>query len=104
MNMKGDIQISNMLGAEGIRNLIEIEPKLSISIVKKIIQDALTRQAIHDVENIDVFINQNTVTLAGKVKSWPEKNCVINAAWLAPNVTNVIDKLQIEHKQAYDVP
>ena len=95
---------SNMLGVKGINNLIEIEPKLSTSIVKKNIQDALMRQAIHDVENIVVSINQNTVTLAGKVKSWPEKNCVINAAWLAPKVSNVIDKLQIENKQAYDVP
>lgn len=95
---------SNMLGVKGINNLIEIEPKLSTSIVKKNIQDALTRQAIHDVENVNVSIHQNTVTLTGKVKSWPEKNCVINAAWLAPKVNNVIDKLQIEHKQAYDVP
>ena len=95
---------SNMLGVKGINNLIVIVPKLSIPIVKKNIQDALTRQAIHDVENIHVSIHENTVTLAGKVKSWPEKNCVINAAWLAPKVNNVIDKLQIEHKQAYDVP
>ena len=67
---------SNMLGVKGINNLIVIVPKLSIPIVKKNIQDALTRQAIHDVENIHVSIHENTVTLAGKVKSWPKKKIV----------------------------
>ena len=88
---------SNMLGVKGVINLIEIEPKLSIPIIKQNIQDALTHQAIDDAERIHVAINKNTVTMAGKVKNWSEKNCVINAARLTPKVKNVIDRLQIEN-------
>lgn len=86
---------SNMLGVKNVINLIEIDPKLSVLTIKQNIQDALTRQAIDDTKKIHVAINQNIVTIAGQVKSYSEKNCVINATWLTPKVKNVIDRLQI---------
>lgn len=86
---------SNMLGVTGICNLIEIEPKLTGSVIKKDIQDAFTRQAIDQAQKLDIMINQNIVTIAGKVKSWSERNSAINAAWSIPTVKNVIDRIQI---------
>jgi osmotically-inducible protein OsmY len=86
---------SNMLGVTGICNLIEIEPKLTGPVIKKDIQDAFTRQAIDQAQKLDIMINQNIVTFAGKVKSWSERNSAINAAWSIPTVKNVIDKIQI---------
>lgn len=86
---------SNMLGVTGVCNLIEIEPKLTGSVIKKDIQDAFTRQAIDQAQKLDIMINQNIVTIAGKVKSWSERNSAINAAWSIPTVKNVIDRIQI---------
>ena len=46
-------------------------------------------------KKLDIMINQNIVTIAGKVKSWSERNSAINAAWSIPTVKNVIDRIQI---------
>ncbi|MFZ9611348.1 MAG: BON domain-containing protein [Methylococcales bacterium] len=87
--------ISNLIGISGITNLLEIEPKLSIELVKKDIVDTFRRQAIDEANNIDIAIDQNIVTLSGKVHSWSERNSAISAAWTIPSVKNVIDKIQI---------
>jgi osmotically-inducible protein OsmY len=86
---------SNMLGVTGVCNLIEVEPKLSGPIIKQDIQNALARQAIDQAQKLDITIDQNIVTIAGKVKSWSERNSAINAAWSIPTVKNVIDHLQV---------
>ena len=86
---------SNMLGVTWICNLIEIESKLTGSVIKKDIQDAFTRQAIDQAQKLDITIDQNVVTIAGKVKSWSERNSAVNAAWSIPTVKNVIDHLQV---------
>ncbi|OUL95706.1 BON domain-containing protein [Paraburkholderia hospita] len=43
----------------------------------------------------DVAVNDGTVTLRGKVGSFPERSIACNAAWSAPGVNNVIDRLSI---------
>ena len=86
---------SNMLGVTGVCNLIEVLPKLTGPIIKKDIQDAFTRQAIDQAKKLNIQINQNIVTITGKVKSWSERNSAINAAWSIPTVKKVIDQLQV---------
>jgi osmotically-inducible protein OsmY len=87
--------IANLIGITGICNLINIEPKLSIPLVKKDITDSLRRQAIDEANNLDIAIDNNIVTLSGKVHSWSERNSAVNAAWAIPSIKNVVDKIQI---------
>ena len=87
--------IANLIGITGICNLIDIEPKLSIPLVKKDITDSFRRQAIDEANNLDIAINNNIVTLSGKVHSWSERNSAINAAWAIPSVKKVVDRIQI---------
>jgi osmotically-inducible protein OsmY len=87
--------IANLIGITGICNLINIEPKLSIPLVKKDITDSFRRQAIDEANNLDIAIDNNIVTLSGKVHSWSERNSAVNAAWAIPSVKNVVDKIQI---------
>ena len=87
--------ITNLIGITGICNLINIEPKLSIPLVKKDITDSFRRQAIDEANNLDIAIDNNIVTLSGKVHSWSERNSAVNAAWTIPSVKNVVDKIQI---------
>jgi osmotically-inducible protein OsmY len=87
--------IANLIGITGICNLINIKPKLSIPLVKKDITDSFRRQAIDEANNLDIAIDNNIVTLSGKVHSWSEKNSAVNAAWAIPSVKNVVDKIQI---------
>ena len=87
--------IANLIGITGICNLINVEPKLSIPLVKKDITDSFRRQAIDEANNLDIAIDNNIVTLSGKVHSWSERNSAVNAAWTIPSVKNVVDKIQI---------
>lgn len=86
---------TNMLGVIGVTNLIKIEPKLSIPIIKKDIKDSFKRQAVDQAEKLDITIDKNIVTIAGKVKSWSERNSAINTVWSIPTVENVIDRIQV---------
>lgn len=86
---------TNMLGVIGVTNLIKIEPKLSIPIIKKDIKDSFKRKAVDQAEKLDITIDKNIVTIAGKVKSWSERNSAINAVWSIPTVENVIDRIQV---------
>ncbi|MBU3593665.1 BON domain-containing protein [Polynucleobacter sp. 71A-WALBACH] len=87
--------IANLIGITGICSLINVEPKLSIPLVKKDITDSFRRQAIDEANNLDIAIDNNIVTLSGKVHSWSERNSAVNAAWTIPSVKNVVDKIQI---------
>lgn len=87
--------ISNLIGITGICNLIEIEPQLSVPLVKKDIAESFRRQAIDEANNLNIVIDHHVVTLSGKVHSWSERNSAINAAWAIPSVKNVIDKIHI---------
>jgi osmotically-inducible protein OsmY len=61
-----------------------------------LVQDALDRNAlIADDSDILIDTADNTVTLAGKVRTWAEHDAVIDAAWMASGVYDVVDNLII---------
>ena len=61
-----------------------------------LVQDALDRNALI-VDDSDVLIDAagNTVTLTGHVRTWAEHDAVIDAAWMASGVYDIIDDLVI---------
>jgi osmotically-inducible protein OsmY len=82
-------------GVVGVRNLIELKPRVSAGDVKKHIQDALNRSAQLEARAIRVDVVGNKVTLAGNVKAWFERRLAEQAAWSSPGVTAVEDKLTV---------
>jgi osmotically-inducible protein OsmY len=58
--------------------------------------DRSTRQAIFDSKDIDVKINNSTVTLKGHVRAWQEREDAGLAAWAAPGVGNVENELYLK--------
>jgi osmotically-inducible protein OsmY len=61
-----------------------------------LVQDALDRNAlIADDSDILIDTAGNTVTLAGKVRTWAEHDAVTDAAWMASGVYDVVDNLII---------
>ncbi|MDT4899553.1 MAG: hypothetical protein QOJ78_483, partial [Pseudonocardiales bacterium] len=50
---------------------------------------------IADDSEVQVSTNDSTVTLNGHVRTWPEHDAVVDAAWMAPGVFNVRDDLYI---------
>jgi osmotically-inducible protein OsmY len=85
----------NINGVRGLTNRIELKPKISATVVKTKIEDALRRSAEVDARRIIVSAQGSTVYLSGNVRSWTEKEEAKRAAWAAPGVSEVIDQISI---------
>ena len=82
-------------GVKGISNLIEVKPKASPAEVKSKIEAALKRNAELDAKLIQVETAGGKVTLKGNVRSWAERADAERAAWAAPGVKEVDDRLMV---------
>jgi len=88
--------VRNLSGVRSMVNNIEVEPHAKADNVKKNIEAALTRHAEIEAKDIRVTVrDDDEVLLEGKVRNWDEKFAVENAAWSAPGVKNVKDRLTI---------
>ena len=88
--------VRSLRGVRGVTNDIVVRPSWSLSDVKQKIEDALKRSAEVEAKNIDVQTSDGTVTLSGKVHSWAERRDAVAAAWAAPGVNRVVDRITIE--------
>lgn len=85
-----------LTGARAVVNLINVRPKhVSKFEVGSKIKDALRRGAERDADRITVEAADGKVTLKGTVRSFAERNDAERAAWSAPGVTSVDDRIAI---------
>jgi osmotically-inducible protein OsmY len=61
------------------------------------IETAFKRSAKLDAEDLTVATSNGTVTLSGTVSSWPEHDDAIAAAWAAPGVRGVDDRITVAY-------
>jgi len=87
--------IRNLAGVTGIINNITIKPRVQALDVRQKIEAALKRHAEVEAQAIRVSVSNDKVTLDGKVDNWDERQAVENAAWSAPGVRLVEDRLTI---------
>jgi osmotically-inducible protein OsmY len=86
----------NVLGVLGVENDIYLAtPAPYAGDVQDSIKKALERDAKLDSDSISVETLNGTATLKGNVRSWAEHDSAVAAAWAAPGVTAVDDRLSI---------
>ena len=83
-------------GVKGVTNDICVESPVKPADVKQKIEDAFKRHAVLDANDIQVKVQNSTVTLKGHVRSWQERDDAARAAWAAPGVGNVENQLSLQ--------
>lgn len=88
--------IRNLAGVKSVGNLISVKPKhVSPFDVSAKIKEAFKRSAEVDSSKVNVESLDGKVILKGFVRSWAERRDAENAAWSAPGVTQVEDRLAV---------
>lgn len=88
--------IENLAGVRFVINLITVKPKISPTDIQEKIIAAFHRSATVDSSKIRAEVEGSKVTLSGTVRSIAEKEDAENAAWFAPGVMSVVNKIEIE--------
>jgi osmotically-inducible protein OsmY len=83
-------------GVKGVINNIQVRPYVPPVEIKRKIEEALRRAAELDASRIKVEANGSEVILRGTVRSWAEREEAEHAAWRAPGVTKVDNRIRIE--------
>lgn len=97
-NYQRDLAIEDtakITGVVRIDNRVEVAPPVASADIRHRIEQAFERQADLEAEKIKVEAEGGKVTLTGNVSSWSKRNLAERAAWAAPGVAKIEDKLVI---------
>ena len=88
-----DQAVHHLIGVLGVTNEIKIKPHVQAYEVREKIEKALKRVASFDAQQLSINIDGSKVTLSGKLANRHERDVAETAAWSAPGVTQVQDKI-----------
>lgn len=87
--------VRDLFGVKGVTNLIAVQPHVKPFDVRDKIEAAFRRSAEVDARRITVNATDGKVVLSGNVRSLAERQEAERAAWAAPGVMQVDDRLTI---------
>jgi len=87
--------VRRVRGVRGVTNSIELKPSVAPMEIRRKIEEALRRAAEIDASRVTVETNGSDVILRGTVRSWAEREEAERAAWAAPGVARVDNRIII---------
>lgn len=87
--------VRDLIGVRGVANLIEVRPRAEEREIDRRIREALERHARLDASQIRVTTSGGTARLDGQVHSLSERTVAADAAWAAPGVREVDNRLVV---------
>jgi osmotically-inducible protein OsmY len=95
---EAELVAGNVPGVADVDNQIALTtPQPTAGDVKQSIERAFQRNANLDGEGLSVTTRGNTAVLSGAVSSWDERDAAVAAAWAAPGVAAVEDRIVVEY-------
>lgn len=87
--------VRDLFGVKGVSNTIALESRVKPTDVRDKIEAAFKRSAEVDARRINVGVTEGKVVLSGNVRSWAEREEARRAAWAAPGVRDVEDRIAV---------
>jgi osmotically-inducible protein OsmY len=88
--------VEQLTGVKSVYNRLVVKPSVAPIDLRRKLNAALHRYARVEAEGINADVEGSRVVLRGKVHSWAERDIVQEAAWAAPGVSEVDNRLSIE--------
>ena len=87
--------VRDLRGVKSVINMIAVRPHVHAADVQSKIENAFKRSAEIDARRISVAVHDGRVMLSGNVHTWAERREAARAAWSAPGVREVEDRLVV---------
>jgi osmotically-inducible protein OsmY len=87
--------VRDLTGVKGVTNNITLAPHVQPADVQAKIEAAFKRSAELDARRVNVVATDGKVILSGSVRSWAERQEAERAAWAAPGVRQVEDRISV---------
>jgi osmotically-inducible protein OsmY len=94
--------VRHLRGVRNVMNYITIAPQAVVRDVRHRIVEALHRNANLDSRNITVTVAGDTAILAGVVGSWLQRESAERAAFDAPGIARVDNRIAVESRGDFD--
>jgi osmotically-inducible protein OsmY len=93
-------RVQQLAGVVRVDNQIVVRAPADVAVgLAEKVRRALVRHSELDSSSITVEVRGEQVTLTGSVPSFVQRRIAVNAAWAAPGVIDVVDRLQV-HRTA----
>jgi osmotically-inducible protein OsmY len=92
-------RVTNTPGVVGIDNAIALTQAPDAGAAREVITGAFRRNAVLDADVLSVETSSGgLVTLSGTANSWAARDEAVAAAWSAPGVTQVEDRIRVDSR------